>query len=253
MNWLRLHHSMLDSVKVQSLSPGQFKAWVNLMVIASENTPRGTLPSIKQIAFRLHLRPDQTASNVDALVMQGLIERSEGGYQMHDWHDWQKESDDVAQRVKKWRDSKCNVTRNVTETVQIEREIEIREDNTKPSVVSLPVATKQPAKLEPKKVNLEDVLNELQGQDAFKHLDVRSEYSRCAAWCVSNNQPQPSKKRLTNWLLRAEAPIPNQPASTGLMILGNRARAPVLSKSEKGLMDFRRRMASDMEELQKNG
>lgn len=110
-----------------------------------------------------------------------------------------------------------------------------------------------PEKVEAPKLDLQTVLSDLQGQEAFKHLDVRSEYSRCAAWCVSNNLPAPSRKRLTNWLLRAEAPIPNQPPSSGLMILGNRARAPVLSKSEKGLMDFRRRMASDMEELQKNG
>lgn len=49
-------------------------------------------------------------------------------------------------------------------------------------------------------------LDSLQSNPAYKHLDVKLEYSKMVVWCNTNHK-QATRKRLVNWLNRAEKPM----------------------------------------------
>jgi hypothetical protein len=146
MNWLRLYHSTLTSEKVQTLEDRVFKFWINCLIVASSNDPRGELPNIKEIAFKTNVRLDYARLYIQKLESRGLVERvqltassplgprqvpirSELGqsklgpssdldtYLVHDWEAYQPESDDVNKRVKRFRGKGRNVTKQEDETL----------------------------------------------------------------------------------------------------------------------------------------
>ena len=103
MQWLRLYDEVLDDPKVQQLTPAMFKHWINLLCLANKGTPRGTLPSINSIAFRLRMSEQKAESIVNDFLALGLIELQESVMIPHNWGTRQRASDDVAERVRKHR------------------------------------------------------------------------------------------------------------------------------------------------------
>jgi hypothetical protein len=114
MQWLRLYDDVLDDPKVQRLPPDLFKHWINLLCLANEGQPRGTLPScLDDLAFRLRLTtPDAYAMMID-LKERGLMDFIDERWKPHNWDTRQFKSDDVNVRVKALRER--NVTRNVAQ------------------------------------------------------------------------------------------------------------------------------------------
>lgn len=111
MQWFRLHDDVLDDPKVQKLSPQLFKHWINLLCLASKNNPRGTLPDLNTIAFRLRLSDDKAWTVLSDLISAGLIEhKGDGNYEPHNWNkrQYDKPSDHperVTARVRKHRNA----------------------------------------------------------------------------------------------------------------------------------------------------
>jgi len=126
MEWFRFYHEALDDLKVQSLPPVTFRHWVNMLCLANLTTPRGTLPDMATIAYRLRVRPSKARELINEFVDRGLLNRDGETLQPHNWKARQRVSDDVAERVRRHRgnvtsdevvtlqDDLCNVTSNVT-------------------------------------------------------------------------------------------------------------------------------------------
>lgn len=91
--WFRVYSEALDNPKLQRLKPALFMAWFNLTCLANTSEPRGSLPTVKDAAFRLRLTERQMQQVLDELTAVRLVDFSEVGYAMHDWDDWQYESD----------------------------------------------------------------------------------------------------------------------------------------------------------------
>lgn len=116
MDWFRFYHGALDDPKVQRLPPVLFKHWVNVLCLASLGTPRGRLPGIEAVAFRLRLTPPKTEEVIGELVSAGLVDRDiAGGFSIHNWSGRQRASDDVAERQRRHRG---NATSNGDVTLQ---------------------------------------------------------------------------------------------------------------------------------------
>ena len=49
-------------------------------------------------------------------------------------------------------------------------------------------------------------LTNLAENDAYRHLNVRTEFAKMQAWCGANRK-EPTRRRFVNWLNRAEKPI----------------------------------------------
>lgn len=117
--WFRFHDEALNDPKIQKLDGETFKAWVNMLCIASQNN--GVLPSIDDLAFALRRSPNDVQTLVERLLNGGLIDKRNGGangahYAPHGWDKRQYKSDTSNDRVKRYRDKKCNVTVTPPET-----------------------------------------------------------------------------------------------------------------------------------------
>lgn len=88
--WFRMYSDVLDDPKVQRLPPDLFKAWVNLLCLASRNG--GMLPGVEDIAFALRMSQDVTRNMVRDLSQRGLLDDADG-LTPHNWNERQFRSD----------------------------------------------------------------------------------------------------------------------------------------------------------------
>lgn len=114
--WFRFYDEALNDPKVQRLAPDLFKAWVNLLCLASEH--KGYLPELADIAFALRCPEARAAGIVARLVTAKLIDHDGQRLKPHNWSTRQYENDSSAERTKRWRERKrdaagdghCDVT-----------------------------------------------------------------------------------------------------------------------------------------------
>jgi hypothetical protein len=111
-HWWRAYNEAVNDPKLQLLSDSLFRAWFNVMCIASANG--GNLPALKDIAFTLRIQPTKAAQVLAQLHTAGLLDKTETGFIPHNWNGRQYKSDVSAERVKRFRQRKRNGDRNVT-------------------------------------------------------------------------------------------------------------------------------------------
>jgi predicted transcriptional regulator len=117
--WFRLHEEILDDPKVQRLSGDDFKAWINLLCLASKHG--GKLPPLADIAFALRLPIETVSTVLERLLNGGLIVRRSGGadgghYAPHNWAERQYKSDTSTGRVKRFRQRSKTVPETAPDT-----------------------------------------------------------------------------------------------------------------------------------------
>jgi hypothetical protein len=111
--WFRFYSDAIRKPKVARLSDKDFRLWVELLTIASEND--GLIPPLEDVKHLLNRRLDHLSSAVKRLISGSLIDSLEDGYEPHGWCKYQYKSDTSNERVKKHRE-KCNVTVTPPET-----------------------------------------------------------------------------------------------------------------------------------------
>lgn len=117
--WFRMHDEILDDPKVQRLPADDFKAWVNLLCLASKNG--GRLPRLEDVAFALRMDVNGARTVVERLASGGLIDRRSGGadgvyYAPHAWEERQYKSDTSTDRVKRFRQRSKSVSETAPDT-----------------------------------------------------------------------------------------------------------------------------------------
>lgn len=125
--WFRFYHEVLDDPKVQMMPAADFKAWVNLLCLASRND--GILPDAAAIAFALRMDETGAATLIESFLGADLIDKLNGGvngyrYAPHGWNKRQFKSDTSTDRVKRFRATKKRSNETAPET---EAETEIPE------------------------------------------------------------------------------------------------------------------------------
>lgn len=118
--WWRAHDEALDDPKLQRLPPELFKAWFNLMCLASRN--EGALPALPDAAFGLRVSEAKAAETITQLARAGLLDKTETGFAPHNWNARQFKSDVSTNRVQRFRERRSkqegNVSGNAPETEQ---------------------------------------------------------------------------------------------------------------------------------------
>lgn len=112
--WFRFYDDAINDPKILRLSDAMFKAWVTLLCLASKND--GVLPPTTDIALMLRLKVTKVAEWLATLAAAGLIDNNDGVFAPHNWSGRQYKSDVSNERVKRFRERKCNVTPTVTVT-----------------------------------------------------------------------------------------------------------------------------------------
>ncbi len=117
--WFRYYDNAMHDPKLLRLSDATFRAWMTLLCFASKNN--GILPSAADIAVELRCKPALVASWITELAGAALLDKTGDGYMPHNWNERQYKSDSSAERMKRHRDRKSDVTNkksDVTVTVQ---------------------------------------------------------------------------------------------------------------------------------------
>ena len=107
--WFRFHAEAMRNPKVARLSDKEFRLWVELLSVASENG--GAIPCLEDLKHLLKRRLDHLSTGVQRLISLGLIDLLADGYEPHNWSKFQYKSDVSTERVHKHR-----AKRNVSET-----------------------------------------------------------------------------------------------------------------------------------------
>jgi hypothetical protein len=157
--WFRFYHESLDDPKVQRLEPALFKAWVNLLCLASRHG--GELPGIDDVAFALRLSVPECESVLTALRNQGLLDGDDATLAPHNWHNRQPLSDadsTAAERQQRYRERRRTPDGNAS-----------RPDDSNALHHALPVTERHPARTEQNRTEREEE-GELTGE-ARKRAD----------------------------------------------------------------------------------
>lgn len=113
--WFRMYDEVVDHPKVQRLSDGAFRAWVNLMCVAARDGGRIT-GNLDDLGFSLRKPRGRVEDLLGTLIRAGLVDVRGDDFRPHDWDDHQFQSDDSKERVRRHRGRYSNgdVTANVT-------------------------------------------------------------------------------------------------------------------------------------------
>jgi hypothetical protein len=107
--WFRFYADALRNPKVLRLSDKDFRLWVRLLAVASEND--GHIAPLADLKMVLAMRLDHVEGGLQRLISGGLIDALADGYEPHGWAKFQYKSDVSTDRVHKHR-----AKRNVSET-----------------------------------------------------------------------------------------------------------------------------------------
>jgi len=125
--WFRFYDESLDDPKVQLLKPEIFKAWVNILCLASKNG--GVLPPEAELSFALRLSEEKACEILNELMVRGLLDMEGDAVRPHNWDRRQYKSDISNDRVKRFRAKDRNDDVTLHETPP-ETETDSETDNT---------------------------------------------------------------------------------------------------------------------------
>lgn len=145
--WFRYYDDALNDPKVQKLSGDLFKAWINLLCLASKCG--GEIKSADDAAFALRIPEPKARVIVAQLASHGLLDAVTGGYfEPHNWSLRQFKSDGSNERVKRFREREkkreCNVTETVDETGPEQSRTETDTEKEEPCRIADAIPTVRP-------------------------------------------------------------------------------------------------------------
>lgn len=118
--WFRFYADAMRNPKVAALSDHDFRLWVELLALASENG--GHIPPLESLKHVLKRRLDHLSRGLNGLIRALLIDALSDGYEPHNWSKFQYKSDTSTDRVHKFRE-KRNVSETPPEQIQSRTDI----------------------------------------------------------------------------------------------------------------------------------
>src|SRR6267142_4591410 len=106
--WFRVDDDIINDPKILLLPEAMRWIWIAFLCIASKNA--GVLPGIMVIALHLRVKTTKAAEYLTMLVSAGLIDKTETGFEPHNWKKRQFKSDVSTERVKRFRKQERNVS-----------------------------------------------------------------------------------------------------------------------------------------------
>ena len=76
--WLKLYHEILSDMKVATLSDRLWRRFIECLLLAGDYEKEGELPSLDDIAWRLHLSSEMLESDLVELAKCKLVEQADG-------------------------------------------------------------------------------------------------------------------------------------------------------------------------------
>ena len=134
--WIKLHAHMLHHPGIGRLSDRAYRAWITMLLMASQAEEPGVIGSVDDVAWTLHVSRDDVDHALSEL--NGRVSRDGDMLAVRDWDEWQAPSTDAERQArhraaaKGDRDDGNGVSRDghVTSRPHIEEETEVEEEPT---------------------------------------------------------------------------------------------------------------------------
>lgn len=110
MQWFRFYGDAVNDPKVQSLTGEQFKFWVNLLCVASQNEGRIKISDLPFILRETKANVQRLIGDLKATSLLVASNQSSDHVAPHQWNKRQYKSDTSAERTRRHRDAKRDVT-----------------------------------------------------------------------------------------------------------------------------------------------
>jgi hypothetical protein len=116
MRWFKFHADLINDPTLQRLPGDKFKTWINLLCITSKHD--GVLPQLSDLAFLLRpIGEDKIAALLEEFCEKGLLDSVDGPgastrYTPRDWASRQYVDVTAADRARRYRDKRRDVTRD---------------------------------------------------------------------------------------------------------------------------------------------
>jgi len=179
MQWFRVYNEILDDPKVAKMDGETFRCFVYLLAISSEQETDGIINmSIPDISWRIRIPINTLEAAIAYFLENNIITKENGSFIITNWKKRQFASDNVGQRVKRYREKQCNVTSNVSGNV-IDTDTETETD------IGSPPATSPPVEIPYKEII--DYLNLKTGKH-FNHSSRETRTKIKARWGVNGSR-----------------------------------------------------------------
>jgi|GEM_PF-2635541 len=137
MQWFRLYNETIYDRKLRRLPPSQRWLWVAVLTVARQSPEPGRLLLAEGVAVTVEDLVDAAAipaSDVEcglqSFMQAGMLHLEDDVWVVTNWGVRQRESDDVKQRVRAYRERNRNVSGNVTGNESVTRQIQKQIQNT---------------------------------------------------------------------------------------------------------------------------
>jgi hypothetical protein len=122
MDWLRLYVEIIDDPKMKKMSDKTFKIFIFLLCFARELDESGAINKpFCDIAWRIRIKEQALKDAANDLSKLGIISFNTQQIQFLNWCKFQYKSDNVTERVQRFRKRSSNVTSNVIEQNRTEQ------------------------------------------------------------------------------------------------------------------------------------
>jgi hypothetical protein len=112
--WFRVYDDVINDPKLLKLPEASRWYWIAMLCAASKNA--GRIPPLADLSLHLRVAPAKATALLFELQKAGLIDKTETGFEPHNWSGRQYKSDVSTDRVKRFRKQQRNVSPDVSET-----------------------------------------------------------------------------------------------------------------------------------------
>ena len=209
MRWFRLYTDILDDPKMKYLDDSAFRFLISLLVVACEQELDGKITLSKlEISWRVRRHISVVRKCLPLFEKLKIISIENDGLQFINWNKRQFKSDDVTERVKRFR----NVTKSLHETppeTETETETEQRKkkascsepsknNGSKPAAPPSKILESIPTnKNEEYPVTAEMIAEYAR---AYPAVDIRQQIRKMRAWAVSNPTKRKTKSGMPRFI-----------------------------------------------------
>jgi hypothetical protein len=139
MQFVPLWTSILRSRKVATLPDDLYRTWTLCLLTAQEHDHKhGSLPSVDDLSYSLHMSNDNCLSRLSRLVTLKFLDLRDGIYYIHDWDDWKHKPDPTGTaRKQAQREREREQLRKAKEVTERNGEHDTIEDVTDVTVTSV--------------------------------------------------------------------------------------------------------------------
>jgi hypothetical protein len=115
MQWFRVYSEIIDDPKMAKMNDETFRVFIYLLAVASEEGKDGEINmTTDDIAWRVRIPAETLNTAIKYLSENNIVQTTENKIIVTNWKKRQFSSDNVSERVKRFRNKQCNVSRNVS-------------------------------------------------------------------------------------------------------------------------------------------